>query len=71
MISIIDVRAIVREIPLRHDFATAQDNLARHTTRPICIDLLFSDGSTSNGESVPVHYVTGETETSYNGSWQT
>src|SRR5579862_7361486 len=58
---IVDVVAEIAEVPLRHHFATARDQLARQVSRPVVIRLLMDDGSEAVGEAAAVAYVTGET----------
>jgi L-alanine-DL-glutamate epimerase-like enolase superfamily enzyme len=55
------VDAAIHEVPLRHAFVTARDQLARQVSRPVIITLGLNDGSEAVGEAVPVAYVTGET----------
>jgi len=59
-----DVTAEIIEIPLRYAFMTAQDRLARQVTRPVVVSIALEDGRAAVGESVPVAYVTGETQES-------
>lgn len=64
MPAIESITAEVSELPLRHNFATARDRLARMVTRPVVIALRLDDGREFFGESTPVEYVTGETQES-------
>ncbi|MEP6755064.1 MAG: dipeptide epimerase [Chthonomonadales bacterium] len=64
MVTIRSVTSRIREIPLKHVFATAQDSAARTVSRGITITVEMNDGLSASGESVPVQYVTGETEVS-------
>jgi len=52
------------EEPLRHAFATSQDEEPRRVTPVVRIALRTDDGVTGIGECVPVRYVTGETRES-------
>ncbi len=56
-----DARIEVREIPLRHPFATSRDAAPRHATPLVRITLRTDEGILGTGECVPVPYVTGET----------
>ncbi len=62
MLTISDAAATAVEIPLRHAFATAQDQFARQASRLVRLTLTLSDGRHAVGECVPVRYVTGETQ---------
>lgn len=57
------ITAEVFEVPLKGAFATARDKLARMVTRPVSITVSLGK-ATFTGESVPVEYVTGETQES-------
>lgn len=60
------VTAEIREVPLRYTFATSRDvqktQSARQVSRPVIVTLRLADGRLVQGESVPVQYVTGETQ---------
>jgi L-alanine-DL-glutamate epimerase-like enolase superfamily enzyme len=62
MQTIAEVAAHVRELRLRHPFATSRDRQARLVSRPIRIAVRLDDGATGLGEATPTRYVTGETE---------
>lgn len=62
MIERVEVEVV--EVPLRHQFVTARDKLARMVSRPVVITLRIHGGRTFYGEAVPIAYVTGETQES-------